>query len=389
MKTPILLLLGAGIALQNFSQSATLDLEMNVPFITEKQILTKNKFRKPHKLILSTNDKNKFFEHFNKHIKDTSDYDGILLGAKEGYLVSYDAKRFIDESKNNTSPFFDVKFPYLYKDGVITDVLLLEKSDPETGEVFVDENGDIIYVGEDIRKQAVDEVISIYSYEDWKIDKKGFHKYVRAMSNLMYTYDEEWNYKPVYKQAFNKALKIKLKTNKKSIFKKDVGYDYLFFPNYDSLQKNHKCLTNGYSVDEYYFKAKDEILNGISKNEADVFVNNLFIALKNGDAQMLDEKGNPFENPLNELYREQTIEVFDENTGEAKLDEKGDVMYIVEKIFLNYRDVVGFHFLEDWYFAKNTYGIVKKVKAIQLLIANYDDNGNKAGYLKSPYKIVF
>lgn len=388
MKTPTLLLLGAGITLQSFSQSATLDLRFNA-FFEMDTIFSVNGFKKPHALRLSKLDKENYYKHFIKYIKDTGDYSGVLWGAKEGYLENYNPKRFIDESKNKRSPFYDIKTPYLYKEGFISDVFTVEQFDPETGEVVIDENGDIAYKDRFEKRKALNYIASISFYEDWKIDKKGFHKYVRAMYNLKYVYDLKGKFMPIYKQAFNKALKTKLKTNKKRLFKKDVSYDYLFFPNYDSLQKNDKCLTNGYSVDEYYFKAKDEILNGISKNEADVFVNNLFIALKNGDAKMLDEKGNPFENPLNELYREQTIEVFDENTGEAKLDENGNVMYIDEKIFLNYRDVVGFHFLEDWYFAKNTYGIVKDIKAIQLLIANYDDNGNKAGYLKSPYKIVF
>ena len=253
----MLLLLGAGIALQNFSQSATLDLIFDAPFKMDT-VLNFNKPIKPHQLILSVKDKDQYYKYFEKYIRDTGDYSGVFWNVNDGSLVNYDPDRFIKEANNKNSEFQKLKSPTRYEVGIVKNLVLVEKIDTETGEQIVDENGDPIYFEKEYEKSVYQDMAAIGLYEDWTINNKGFHKKIRAIHNLMFVYDDEGNLIPVYLDAFSKALKTKLKTNKNYVFKKDVTYDYLFFPNYDKLLKENNCVNKYTGADDAYLKHKDE-----------------------------------------------------------------------------------------------------------------------------------
>lgn len=88
------------------------------------------------------------------------------------------------------------------------------------------------------------------------------------------------------------------------------------------------------------------------------------------------------------FYNVREIEVIDEETGDAAVDENGDVIYKTDKSAIGSGDVVQYKVKEDWFFDKQRSVLDVRIIAICPIINTYDDNGEFKG-LKETFWLYF
>lgn len=89
------------------------------------------------------------------------------------------------------------------------------------------------------------------------------------------------------------------------------------------------------------------------------------------------------------FYTIKTIEVFDEETGEAAVDENGDIIYKDDKSPILSTDVVQYLVKEDWFFDKQRSVMDKRIIGICPMVKKYDEDGNELPVLAQAFWLYF
>jgi hypothetical protein len=254
----------------------------------------------------------------------------------------------------------------------------------DEGEPLYDvDNGDEIDEEFITEKPIIDNIKSINTTEGWSYNKKVFSKKTKTISLTTLDFDEEGEYKGT-RQLFTKLNNKKEK--KGELIKENISYDFLFNPWFNEKDQCDSYFESSvikkylsYDLNDLADFEKNTILLALLK---DIYNNKLSVYNLNNEKMSLDN----FDTVFIEKYIYQTI---DKEYGEPLYDKDGNP--IVENkynpIMLN--DIIGFHFTEDWYTAKNDFNIIKEVKSLSFLVYDYSDEGEFLGVKKLPCIVKF
>ena len=358
------------------SQTFKLDVQFEVPFGKINGYWERPIF---NNLSLNQTEKDRYYNELISKIKDTTDYNSTLM-----FFEEYD--------KNNTNLLvaFDGKYyyknqNYIYPINISNESFITLEHVPvydyETGEDALDNDGYTVYRTDTLLSIIKDAIEGINSKEQWIINKKGFCKKPKATETILVG-NSDYKYDNLRFLAFTQINSQKPKWKQKYMFKKDVGYNYFFFP---SLLKQ-----NGLFPEEYdQLKIRDAKNSAVTQNEAESLIKFIINQLFKGEFKIKNKQGE--EIPFNEqLIKDiSLVPAVDQETGDFLINENGYQVY--EKEYVTYlpKDFAGIHFVEDWYFDPKKLGFFKKVKEIQLLAYSYNPDMEITGYDALPFTIVF
>lgn len=366
------LFLGTSLIAQTFK----LDVQFEVPFGKIDGYWERPIF---NDLSLTQTDKDRYYKELISKIKDTTDYNSTLISV-EAYdknsanlLVAF-AGKYYYTNQNGFSP------TNTYNKSIIT-TNQVPVYDYETGQEAIDNDGYTVYRTDTILGSIRNAIEGVNSKEQWIINKKGFCKQPKATETILVG-NSDYKYYDLRFLGFTQINSQKSSWKKKYIFKKDVAYNYFFFP---SILKQNSLFPEEYDQ----VKLRDAQSSAINQNEAENLIKFIVNQLFKGEFKIRNNQGEEI------TFNEQLIKdvsllaVVDQETGEFSVDENGDPIY--EKEYVTYlpKDFAGIHFIEDWYFDAKKVGFFKKVKEIQLLAYSYNPEMEITGYESLPFTIVF
>lgn len=200
--------------------------------------------------------------------------------------------------------------------------------------------------------------------EYWTLgDGPSFKKEVKMISVGIYSPAKLYNaVEPIYNL---KTTDADQKAFKSTLLKENVVYDVNFFENTEN------------SNEEYWNST-------FSKELKDEMLYHIFRDIIRGHVKVVDSSG--IEVDANEFFETFT------RTDTALQEDlfTGDQIEILVVISTKIQDILAIRFTEDWYTDKNGFDLIKKVKSIQLLVAQRSSIGEYMGNkLVNDYVIKF
>jgi hypothetical protein len=217
--------------------------------------------------------------------------------------------------------------------------------DVETGFEMYDPNGNLIYeeivILDDIHQVAN----KIHFNEKWSLNNEG--KFLKKIDAFKFSGDD------YSQELFLIAPEVLINNEKTSelVFMKNISYEVLFDKN--PMEENSDFPYLNYLS----FDGKKNLINPIISNVVQKKTE-IYSPYK------FDEEGNfkviPHDKYMECLSQTFQIDLFEE-WGEFMLDYNGEIKREDVTDFYHNKDIVGFHFVEDWYLDLKTNSFVKKV----------------------------
>ncbi len=244
--------------------------------------------------------------------------------------------------KNSYNPtLLDNKFYSVY-----TQVEL----DLETGMEKIDQDGNLIYVDqvnlEDIHQSAN----KIHFNEKWSINNEG--KLIKTTEGIKFSsidHSREW-YLHTPEALINNEKPTDL------VFLKNVCYDVLF--NKNPMEEDSDFPYLNYLS----FEAKKNLINPIFSDvvsgKSEIYHPNAFD--ENGNFKVISKEN--VKEYISETYQIEDYSYSEGGWGDYNYDADGNIKMTDYTEFYQNKDIIGLHFVEDWYLDTKTMSFVKEVK---------------------------